>query len=156
MSDNLSIREYTREDSATVLELHKRGLEETESYVNDKRLDADLHDVEGTYLNDKGEFLIATIDNEIVGMGALRRVNEETAEVKRMRVSTKYQGKGIGSLILDRLIEKARQYGYRKLVLDTTAKQIAAQKLYQKRGFEEVTRKTIAGQNCIFYEMKLD
>ena len=154
--DRLSIRRYKREDSAAVLELHKSGLEETESYINDKTLDADLQDIERTYLKDKGEFLIASIGNEIVGIGALRRINEETAEIKRMRVSKKHQAKGIGTLILDKLIERALKYGYRKLVLDTTAKQTAAQKLYSKRGFKEVKREKVAGLNCIFYEIDLE
>ncbi|MGE7828241.1 GNAT family N-acetyltransferase [Paenibacillus sp. NPDC093718] len=69
-----------------------------------------------------------------------------------MRVHPDYQGKGYGQKIYENLETKANELGYKKLHLDTTAKQLPAQKLYEKFGFKEVYRKTIKELELIFYE----
>lgn len=57
-----------------------------------------------------------------------------------MRVAAPLQGQGIGRVILDRLIQRARQLGYGTLRLDTTSEQIPAQRLYRSSGFREISR----------------
>lgn len=59
-----------------------------------------------------------------------------------MRVHPDLQGKGIGQIMLATLENRARALGYRVLQLDTTVKQVVAQKLYQKNGYVEIRRET--------------
>lgn len=69
--------------------------------------------------------------DELVGMGAFRNVSAHDAEIERMRVLHEYQGQGIGKMILTKLEESSRKKGYSRLILETSDKQIAANKLYR-------------------------
>lgn len=89
-------------------------------------------------------------------MGALRKTSNILAEVKRMRVHPDYQGNGYGQKIYECLKVKANELGYKKLHLDTTTKQLPAQRLYEKFGFKEVQRKIIKDLELIFYEKYLN
>jgi ribosomal protein S18 acetylase RimI-like enzyme len=88
-------------------------------------------------------------------MGALRRVSKECAEIKRMRVDPGFQGQGFGRAILQHLERRAAELGYRKLCLDTTTQQKAAQHLYQSHGFKETGRSTIGRFDLILFEKML-
>ena len=81
---------------------------------------------------------------------------DTAAEIKRMRVHPDYQRRGFGQEILDKLEEKARKSGYTELYLDTTTKQIPAQKFYEKNGYVESDRGKLERLEVIFYRKKLD
>lgn len=66
---------------------------------------------------ERAAFLIAYYDEQPYGCGALRQVSEDTVEVKRVYARKNQQG--IGSAILKALEIKAREFGYRKIVLET-------------------------------------
>ena len=155
--DNVVLRRYQSSDYEAILQLHFQGLQQYGVHINSELipgLDDDLGRIEEEYLKN-GEFLTATINGNIVGMGAFRKIDSKTAEIKRMRVRPEYQGRGIGSLILDTLIEKARQLGYRKLILDTTERMKVAQHLYRSRGFKEYKRGSIRDITIVYYELDL-
>lgn len=79
-------------------------------------------------------FVIAEIDNQIVGCGALRPVSENAGEIKRMYA--KYSGKEIGKMILAFLEDKAKQLNYTNLILETRLKNEQAVAFYKKQGYE--------------------
>ena len=88
-------------------------------------------------------------------MGGLHRTSEERAEIKRMRVHSDYQGRGLGQLILSELEGRARALGYKTLHLDTSVLQVPAQRLYEKNGYHEVGRDVYQGLEVILYEKEL-
>jgi ribosomal protein S18 acetylase RimI-like enzyme len=153
--ENLQLRQYEASDQDAVWQLHVDGLKQTGSYIDNRKYDEDMLDIKGTYLNNGGEFFVASLDNKVVGMGGLLKMNNEIAEVKRMRVNLDYQQKGIGSLILKSLIKKAKELGYKKLELDTTENMDAAKRLYEKHGFKEFKRGRAGHLESIFYELEL-
>jgi GNAT superfamily N-acetyltransferase/adenylate kinase family enzyme len=136
----LVIRRYEPSDATIVWKLHDDGLRQTNSHAGDGPWDDDLRNIRKSYLDGGGEFLVAVLDGEVVAMGALRRISDTIGEIKRMRVAAPLQGQGIGRVILDRLIQRARELGYGTLRLDTTSAQIPAQRLYRSRGFREISR----------------
>lgn len=153
---NLIIRQYQSTDKDTVWELHLQALEPTGAMLpGGPWNDNDLNNIENEYIHNGGDFLVGTIDNVIVCIGALRKKSETTGEIKRMRVHPDFQRKGIGQKILDKLEGKAHQLGYKELYLDTTTIQIAAQKFYEKNGYRQVGRTSYSGLDIIFYEKKL-
>jgi ribosomal protein S18 acetylase RimI-like enzyme len=117
--------------------------------------DADFEDIQGVYVDNQGEFFVASLNGEIVGMGALRKVDAQTGEVKRMRVHHTHQRQGIGAMMLASLIQRAKELGYKKLVLDTSQRQVGAQRLYEKYGFREYKRTERDGHIIIYYELPL-
>lgn len=88
------------------------------------------------YDNSKFVFIIAEIDNEIVGCGAIRPIDENIGEVKRMY--SKFPGKRIGQTILSFLENKAKAIGYSDLVLETRVKNQEATQFYQKQGYKVI------------------
>jgi putative acetyltransferase len=85
-----------------------------------------------------GTFVIARAGGRAVGCGALRRLDEATAEVKRMYVEPELRGRGIAKAILDHLEAAARVMGTRRLVLETGIYQAEAIGLYRRMGFNPV------------------
>jgi GNAT superfamily N-acetyltransferase len=152
----LKIRSYKPSDNDDVCELHRLALEPTGAMLpGGPWNDDDLNDIQKNYIYDGGDFIVGTVNNRIVCMGALKKKSETMAEIKRMRVHPDYQRKGFGQKILNNLEEKARQLGYTELCLDTTTKQVPAQKLYKKNGYHQTSRASYAGLEIIFYEKKI-
>ncbi|WP_244248482.1 GNAT family N-acetyltransferase [Flavobacterium foetidum] len=81
-------------------------------------------------------FAIAETNNEIVGCGAVRPIDEKTGEIKRMYA--KYQGQKIGQSILNFLEEKAKENGFSTLALETRAKNLQAIRFYEKQGYKTI------------------
>lgn len=91
---------------------------------------------EWEYNNSKFVFVIAEINNEIVGCGAIRPIEENIGEVKRMY--SKHPRKRIGQTILVFLEQQAIEIGYTKLVLETRLKNQEATQFYQKQGYNVI------------------
>jgi len=84
-----------------------------------------------------GYFVLATLNDEPVGCGALK-CHAAYGEIKRMWVATSARGLGIGTRILHRLEELARQRRLPRLRLETNKALTEAQSLYRRNGFREV------------------
>jgi putative acetyltransferase len=86
----------------------------------------------------RGAFLVASLAGEPVGCGAVRRIDAETAEIKRMYVKAGLRGRGIARRILDELEAHARRLGVRRVVLETGDRQQRALDLYVRAGFARI------------------
>lgn len=82
--------------------------------------------------------VVAYADNLPVGCGCFKKVNKETAELKRMYVDTAWRGKGIGALVLGELESWAKELGYSFIILETGTIQPDAIRLYKKQGYEVI------------------
>ncbi len=147
MTDRLSTRRYRPGDAERVRELHEAAMRDADAY-DESVPDDDLDAIEATYLDAGGEFLVGTVDGEVVAMGALRPAGDRTAplfdslrepaaEVTRMRVDPDHQRRGYGRRLLAALEDCARELGYRELFLDTQPHQRAARGLYESSGFRQ-------------------
>lgn len=83
-------------------------------------------------------YLLETPIGEAVGTGALRRLDDEMCELKRLYIRPAFRGHGLAEETVRRLIIDARAMGYRRMVLDTFPFLKAAIRLYQKLGFREI------------------
>tara|TARA_Y100000590_G_C15481384_1_gene924160 strand:- start:523 stop:978 length:456 start_codon:yes stop_codon:yes gene_type:complete len=77
-------------------------------------------------------------ENDLVGCGALKFLNNHHGEFKSIRVADKFRGKGMGEKIISHLIDQARQIGIKKLSIETGAGNFfdPARKLFKKFGFK--------------------
>lgn len=108
----------------------------------------------------EGIVFILDVDGKMGGMGALKRLEEGIAEVKRMYVRPEYRGNGYGRKMLNKLIEAAKEFGYSTLRLDTAEFMKAALGLYRSAGFKERepysgTEYTRDSKTHIFMQKKL-
>jgi putative acetyltransferase len=76
------------------------------------------------------------IDGEPAGCVALRRLDDSRAEFKRLYVRPAYRGQRLGLVLLQWIIGKAREQGYRELVADTMPQMQTALTMYDQAGFE--------------------
>ena len=83
----------------------------------------------------RGALLVATVDGEVVGCGAVRRLDGADAEIKRMYVTPSFRGRGIGRALLEALEGEARSLGATRLVLETGERLFEAITLYERAGF---------------------
>lgn len=89
-------------------------------------------------LNKGGNVFIALNSGKVVGCCALLVHDLFTCELGKMVVDPRAQGKGIGSLLGNALIEKARERGFKRVILEGNIKMEASISLYRKLGFQEV------------------
>ena len=83
-------------------------------------------------------FFSYRVDGELLGVAALKRIDDEHAEIKSMHTAEAARGRGIGRALLDHLIGVAREQGYRRISLETGAGPAfaPARQLYASAGFE--------------------
>jgi GNAT superfamily N-acetyltransferase len=86
----------------------------------------------------RGAFLIAARAGTPVGCGAVRRIEDGTAEVKRMYVRPEVRGQRVGQAVLSALEAEARALGCARLVLETGVRQMEAIALYERAGFARI------------------
>jgi GNAT superfamily N-acetyltransferase len=151
----LNIRRYQSTDRDTVWKLHNDAIGPTGAHLGADSWYDDMLHIEEIYLQNGGEYLVGEYEGQIVVMGALKRTSDERAEVRRMRVAPAYQGRGFGQAMLEALEQKAKELGYTALHLDTGVKMVAAQGLYRKNGYREISRGSIADVEVIFFEKSI-
>jgi len=150
-STEVSFRKYQPADLQPTFDLHVLAMKEIGAYSG-ARWDYDFDDIEGTYL---GEFYVGELDHQIIAIGALRKISETAAEVRRVRVHPAHQRRGVGQLILDLLTRRGKEIGYTHLHLDTLPWQTAAQELYKKNGFIQTGTQLIEGWEVLLFEKDL-
>jgi GNAT superfamily N-acetyltransferase len=73
-----------------------------------------------------------------IGTGALRPIDDEHGEIKRMYVDPEYRGSGVAALIVNTLEDDARARGWNRLVLETGDTMLPAQRFYRRMGYEPI------------------
>lgn len=100
--------------------------------------DRELATLPGAYAAPDGCLLIARDGDAIMGCAALRRASEADGEMKRLYVRDAARGRGVGRALVDRVLQRARDAGYERVVLDTLPTMAAAQAMYAQLGFRDI------------------
>jgi amino-acid N-acetyltransferase len=99
-------------------------------YVSERRL---LSKEIVTLFESVQEFVVAEVDSEVVGCGALHVLWEDLAEVRSVAVVESMQGKGIGHAILENVLARAKEVGVKKVFCLTFET-----KFFGSHGFTEI------------------
>ena len=118
-----------------------RPLVESIAYYESRGTLDDMDDVQQTYLENDGIFLVMTDEHQIIGTGAIRKIDDEICELKRLWLLFEYHGQGLGYRMIQELFAFAREKGYRRIRLETDRdSQSRAYDLYKRLGFHEIPR----------------
>ena len=107
-------------------------------YLNKQNYDNELEHLESKYGKPYGRLYLAFCDNELAGCIGLRKLDNENCEMKRLYVKPEFRGKNIGHILVEKIVEDARNIGYTHILLDTFPFLETAIKLYKKLGFYEI------------------
>jgi GNAT superfamily N-acetyltransferase len=86
----------------------------------------------------KGAFLVGYEEGVAICCGGIKRLDDETCEIKRMYVIPAARGRGVARILLEALEGRARELGYSLARLDTGPKQPGAQHLYESAGYAPI------------------
>lgn len=80
-------------------------------------------------------------DARLIGCGAMKELDARHAEIKSMRTTASYRGKGVASMLLEHILNEAKLRGYRCVSLETGSMSFfqPARNLYAKYGFKNCT-----------------
>lgn len=112
-----------------------------------------LDDPEGMVLDRGGHIFLAMDDEKVVGTAGLYKESGLEYELIKMAVDPSFRGRGIGKLLLEACIGRARELGAVKISLFSNSKLTTALKLYENYGFKHVA---VTGAPFLTADVKME
>ena len=133
---DLIIRPAVNADCGRVIDLVSTVLAEFQLPFDPDSKDADLKDIEASYVRPGGIFeLIENSQGRLVGTYGLFPLSDNTCELRKMYFMPEIRGLGLGKQVLERAVEHARRLGFKEIVLETISVLKRAVYLYTQFGF---------------------
>lgn len=129
---------------------------EIDTYLVGQKFEENMADVRIAYGPPAGECLLAFLNGQPVGVVMVRDKGDGICEMNRMFVRAAARGHGIGRALVERLIDLARDLGYRTMVLAALNRHTEALALYRSCGFTEEVRPPSDGEPEIAVLMRRD
>lgn len=119
---------------------------------------SDLDNLQNDFFNNNGTFLVLMQGNKIIGTGGIKHIDKSISKLKHLFIHTDYQGRGLGTALLKKLITFAKNQGYKKVTLDVwqAEKQPVAMHLYEKFGFYRINSSSNNQSGKVIMEKKLN
>lgn len=97
-----------------------------------------------TFYNDIGNefevFYCMTYEDKVIGTVALKKKDDNTVELKALYLEGNFRGKGLGYVLINKVIGDAKELGFKSIVLDSVSQYKEALRLYRKAGFKDIER----------------
>jgi putative acetyltransferase len=118
------------------------SLEEVVQQFDERGELRDVDHYQAAYLDQKGLFLVVIDQDKLIGTGAIRCLDHELAELKRLWLLEAYHGQGIGYRLVQILLNAAKSEGCKRVRLLTDRRQDRAIRFYQRVGFQSIECET--------------
>lgn len=121
-----------------------------------QNFECELAELPGDYAPPAGRLLMAMDGARAAGCVALRKIDDETCEMKRLYFRSEIRGKGAGKALVNAILSEALAIGYQRMRLDTLPQMKQAIALYRSLGFRPIPayrHNPVAG--ALFLELDL-
>jgi len=114
-----------------------------------------------TYTKPQSVYFVAhDVDGNVVGGGGLAPLKgggHNVCELQKMYILSEARGYGLGRRILEACLEKAQEFGFRMVYIETLAEMERARDLYAKNGFKSIAQPmgNTGHDGCNFWMMKV-
>ncbi len=121
-----------------------------------QNFDEELSNLPATYIPPDGALLLALYKEQAAGCVAVRRLEPDVCEMKRLYVRPQYQNMKMGRQLAEAIVEEAKKLGYKRMQLDTLASMVKAQSLYTSLGFKKIAPYRFSpDEGTVFMELDL-
>ena len=131
------------------------GDPEFREYLEIQNYDEELNHLETKYGLPDGRLYLAYYDGRPAGCIGLKKLDSLNCEMKRLYVRPEFRGMHIGGLLIQRIIDDAKEIGYKHMLLDTLPFLESAVHIYKKWGFYEISSYNDSPMESSIY-MRLD
>jgi len=136
VSDEFRLRPATNKDGEAVRSVVSAVLREFGFSPDPHETDADLADLESSYIHPGGSFdVLIDPSGQLVGTVGLFPVGDGRCELRKMYLAAACRGRGLGQRLLRHALDRARQLGFRRVELETAGSLAVAGRLYELFGF---------------------
>ncbi len=129
--------------------------ESFKKYLDIQNYDEEINHLEIKYGMPDGRLYLIYSDEELAGCIGLRKIDNQSCEMKRLYIKPQFRGKKLGNILVKKIIEDAREIGYSYMLLDTLPFLQSAIHMYKKFGFYEIESYNDSPMDTSIY-MKLD
>ncbi|MDP4162188.1 MAG: GNAT family N-acetyltransferase [Bacillota bacterium] len=145
METVIRIREYDTRDNEDVVDLILSIQQEEYGIPISKEDQPDLFQIESFYQNGNGNFWVAVFEDRVVGTIALIDIGNGQVALRKMFVKEEFRGKTLNTanLLLEKAKEWTREKNVKEIFLGTTLKFVAAQRFYEKNGFQLIEKEEL-------------
>lgn len=145
-------------ENITITSMNSQDLESIKDILNYDFDDFWNYSILKDELNNKNsKYLVAKLNNKIIGFAGIKIIIDE-ADIMNIVVKKKSRNKGIGSLLLEKLIDLSKSLNLTSISLEVNEKNISAISLYKKFNFKEIgiRKKYYKDSNAILMLKKLN
>jgi len=134
------IREIQQQDNVQVAKVIRTVLEEFNvPKVGTAYADPELDSMYEAYQKPRSTYFVLENERRIIGVAGISPLvngSEDVCELQKMYFLPETRGLGLGVLMMEACLAKAKEFGFKQCYLETMPYMEAAQKLYKKSGFE--------------------
>ena len=120
---------------------------------------ADVYQIDESYLQNGGNVWVAEVGDVIVGFGGFRLVDANTAEIKRVRIDSGHRSKGLGKSIIEHIESYCKATEIKTIKVDTDSRFAAAISMYTNLGYVLLRSESFTKNKIVYtdnyYEKKL-
>ncbi|AVI51546.1 GNAT family N-acetyltransferase [Pukyongia salina] len=133
------IRPIEKQDNARLTELIRSILDDFGvPRIGSAYADSALDDMYSAYQMEKSAYFVIDDNGTLLGGAGIAQLDNfdgPVCELQKMYFAIEARGRGLGTEMMRICLEKAKEFGYEKVYLETMPYMIAAQKLYERSGF---------------------
>lgn len=126
------------------------------AYLELQNYDDELAHLEHKYGLPKGRLYLLYCDGEVAGCIGLKQMDPKCCELKRLYIKPAFRGRHLSDFLVEKIINDAKEIGYKTILLDTLPFLTAAIALYKKHGFREISKYNGSPmENAVYMQLDL-